>query len=198
MTFGVEFKPAPGWIVYWKNAGDAGFAPKFDFKGSTGFTSPVVLWPRPKFFLLTGDIKEYGYDQDVVYPVQAQRTRARGVHISTEVSYLTCRETCVPHRYTMTLDLPASAVPVVDSQMAALLQTFINQVPPGHGRRVGLPASRSKWKRPTRPLLGSPTLWTIILLGFVGGLILNVMPCVLPVLSIKLFGLLQHAGEARA
>src|SRR5205807_757378 len=38
----------------------------------------------------------------------------------------------------------------------------------------------------------------ILVLAFFGGVILNVMPCVLPVLSIKLLGLLQHGGQARA
>lgn len=38
----------------------------------------------------------------------------------------------------------------------------------------------------------------ILLLALLGGLILNVMPCVLPVLSIKVFGLVKSAGEGRA
>lgn len=37
-----------------------------------------------------------------------------------------------------------------------------------------------------------------LLLAFVGGLILNGMPCVLPVLSLKVFSLLQHSGQSRA
>jgi suppressor for copper-sensitivity B len=36
-----------------------------------------------------------------------------------------------------------------------------------------------------------------ILLGVLGGLILNAMPCVLPVLSLKLVGVLQQAGQDR-
>jgi thiol:disulfide interchange protein DsbD len=36
-----------------------------------------------------------------------------------------------------------------------------------------------------------------LLLGFVGGLILNLMPCVLPVISLKIFGFIQHAGQSR-
>ncbi|HEX2464201.1 MAG TPA: thioredoxin family protein [Thermoanaerobaculia bacterium] len=36
-----------------------------------------------------------------------------------------------------------------------------------------------------------------LLLGVLGGLILNAMPCVLPVLSLKLVGILQHAGQDR-
>ena len=37
----------------------------------------------------------------------------------------------------------------------------------------------------------------ILALAFLGGLILNIMPCVLPVLSLKVFSLLKHAGQAR-
>jgi thiol:disulfide interchange protein len=36
-----------------------------------------------------------------------------------------------------------------------------------------------------------------LLFGFLAGLILNVMPCVLPVISIKIFSLVQQAGESR-
>ena len=45
---------------------------------------------------------------------------------------------------------------------------------------------------------GSPqTLWSVMLLALLGGLILNLMPCVLPVLAIKLSGLVQHQGQSR-
>lgn len=40
-------------------------------------------------------------------------------------------------------------------------------------------------------------LWKYLLFAFIGGLILNFMPCVLPVISIKLFGLILHQGESR-
>ncbi|HZF33714.1 MAG TPA: protein-disulfide reductase DsbD domain-containing protein [Candidatus Angelobacter sp.] len=41
---------------------------------------------------------------------------------------------------------------------------------------------------------GSPFL-AMLLIAVLGGLILNVMPCVLPVLSLKLLGLIGHDGE---
>jgi suppressor for copper-sensitivity B len=41
-------------------------------------------------------------------------------------------------------------------------------------------------------------LGVILLLALVGGLILNAMPCVLPVLSLKIFGLVKSAGEGRS
>ena len=43
----------------------------------------------------------------------------------------------------------------------------------------------------------SRSLWSFLLLAFLGGLILNVMPCVLPVITLKLYGMIQHQGESR-
>jgi thiol:disulfide interchange protein len=41
-------------------------------------------------------------------------------------------------------------------------------------------------------------LVTAILLAFLGGIILNLMPCVLPVLSLKIFDFVQRAGNKRS
>ena len=38
-------------------------------------------------------------------------------------------------------------------------------------------------------------LWKMLLFALIGGLLLNVMPCVLPVLSLKALGLVRQAGE---
>src|SRR5437667_6848987 len=40
-------------------------------------------------------------------------------------------------------------------------------------------------------------IFTFLLFGFLGGIILNLMPCVLPVISLKVFGFIQHAGQSR-
>ena len=41
------------------------------------------------------------------------------------------------------------------------------------------------------------TLWVAILSAFIGGLILNAMPCVLPILAMKALALAGHAGKDR-
>lgn len=41
------------------------------------------------------------------------------------------------------------------------------------------------------------TVAKFLLFGFIGGWILNLMPCVLPVISLKIFGFIQHAGQSR-
>lgn len=42
-----------------------------------------------------------------------------------------------------------------------------------------------------------PNLIVVLLFAFIGGAILNVMPCVLPVISLKIFGFMQQAGDDR-
>src|SRR4029453_15167036 len=41
------------------------------------------------------------------------------------------------------------------------------------------------------------SFWTPLLFALVGGLSLNLMPCVLPVLSLKVLGFVRQAGEQR-
>ena len=43
----------------------------------------------------------------------------------------------------------------------------------------------------------SPGLWLALFYGFLGGIILNLMPCVLPVISLKIFGFIHQAGNSR-
>src|SRR5205807_2604167 len=40
-------------------------------------------------------------------------------------------------------------------------------------------------------------LATFLFFGFIGGFILNLMPCVLPVISLKIFGFIKQAGKDR-
>ena len=44
---------------------------------------------------------------------------------------------------------------------------------------------------------GAASIALLLFFAFVGGIILNLMPCVLPVLSLKLFSLIKQAGESR-
>jgi thiol:disulfide interchange protein len=52
--------------------------------------------------------------------------------------------------------------------------------------------------RAIAPDVDALTLATAAAFAFLGGLILNLMPCVFPVLSIKVLGLIRHAGESPA
>ncbi|MDO9182256.1 MAG: thioredoxin family protein, partial [Bacteriovorax sp.] len=41
------------------------------------------------------------------------------------------------------------------------------------------------------------SIFYYLIVAFIGGLILNIMPCVLPVISLKLFGLVKYRNESR-
>ena len=57
-----------------------------------------------------------------------------------------------------------------------------------------MPAPAASVTAPT-PATAPPFLLAVLGAAFLGGLILNLMPCVLPVLSLKVFSLIRHAGE---
>src|SRR5205085_2070755 len=50
------------------------------------------------------------------------------------------------------------------------------------------------WAQAAQPPRG---ILTFLFFGFIGGFILNLMPCVLPVISLKIFGFIQQAGQGR-
>jgi thiol:disulfide interchange protein len=62
---------------------------------------------------------------------------------------------------------------------------------------------RAAWQISSAPIVSAagpaPTrgVFTFLLFGFLGGIILNLMPCVLPVISLKIFGFIQQAGQSR-
>ncbi|MEY2510478.1 MAG: hypothetical protein QOE26_1241 [Verrucomicrobiota bacterium] len=63
-------------------------------------------------------------------------------------------------------------------------------------------ASRNAWALNASAITTSGPLFSeglakFLLFGFLGGLILNLMPCVLPVISLKIFGFVQQAGQDR-
>ncbi len=46
------------------------------------------------------------------------------------------------------------------------------------------------------PTLPSQSLWQMLLYAFIGGLILNIMPCVLPVIALKILGFVNEAKSS--
>jgi len=62
---------------------------------------------------------------------------------------------------------------------------------------------RAAWQITSQPIVSAAPpapargIFTFLLFGFIGGMILNLMPCVLPVISLKIFGFIQQAGQSR-
>jgi thiol:disulfide interchange protein/DsbC/DsbD-like thiol-disulfide interchange protein len=89
--------------------------------------------------------------------------------------------------------IPLESAPKDLSSMAGLV--VFAQQPNGDGRAAwqitSAPAVSASRPAPARGI------FTFLLFGFLGGLILNLMPCVLPVISLKIFGFVQQAGQSR-
>jgi thiol:disulfide interchange protein/DsbC/DsbD-like thiol-disulfide interchange protein len=62
---------------------------------------------------------------------------------------------------------------------------------------------REAWQISATPIISAASaapargIFTFLFFGFLGGIILNLMPCVLPVISLKIFGFIQQAGQSR-
>ncbi len=280
IVFGLQFRLKPGWKIYWRSPGDAGFPPIPDWSGSTNLKSAALSWPTPTRFSVIG-LETLGYKEEVVLPLKAVPERAAdGVGLKANIRYLTCDEVCIPYEADLALALPAG--PPKPSRFAHLISRFAVTVP-GDGRAHGLslvsaaaarlggkPAVRvavrstEPFKAPDLfiegppelsfakpvvrlfdgrrsavmdvvvygvdqledelgPNLGgrdlvftlsdgkraaekrlpvaaggavgpAPGLLAILGLALIGGLILNLMPCVLPVLSLKVLGVISHGG----
>jgi thiol:disulfide interchange protein len=89
--------------------------------------------------------------------------------------------------------IPLESAPKDLSSMVGLV--VFAQQPSGDDRAAwqvtGAPAVLATRPAPARGI------FTFLLFGFLGGIILNLMPCVLPVISLKIFGFVQQAGQSR-
>jgi thiol:disulfide interchange protein DsbD len=109
---GLQFKLEPGWHVYWKNPGDAGEAPKIDWTLPNGVKTDAMMFPAPKRLPL-GPLMDFGYEDEVVFPVtlHVDSTFRPGstVQIAAKVSWLVCRESCIPGKANLEMDIPVVA-----------------------------------------------------------------------------------------
>jgi len=89
--------------------------------------------------------------------------------------------------------IPLESAPKNLSSMAGLV--VFAQQPNGDDRAAwqitNAPAVSASRSAPGRGI------FTFLLFGFLGGFVLNLMPCVLPVISLKIFGFVQQAGQSR-
>jgi len=140
LRLGLHFKLAPGWHVYWKNSGDAGFPPVVVFGEAAGLGEPELLWPAPERFELPGDLVAFGYADEVVYPVRARLSGAPGdvLKLMADVDYLVCEVDCIPYRYQLTLDQPLGDAAEADPGTEPLIASWWSRVPAPAGTLAGV------------------------------------------------------------
>jgi suppressor for copper-sensitivity B len=105
--------------------------------------------------------------------------------LSGMIDLLVCRSGCTPHK----LELVAEWSPEpYAGALPAAWQTSDSATATVSAGSSGIEVEKSP------PL----SIGYALLLAFLGGVIMNVMPCVLPVIAIKVLSFVQQAGESRA
>lgn len=131
LRLGLQYQMAPGWEVYWRSPGEAGFPTTIVWDGSENLGPTEMVWPLPHRFVIF-DLETYGYKDEVVLPITADVVRdGEAVAIRAEVNFLTCEEICIPHSLSMAMDLPSAngGAPIL-SNHAALINEYRAKVPP--------------------------------------------------------------------
>jgi thiol:disulfide interchange protein len=104
-TIGLQFLVDPEWHIYWKNSGDSGAPPKFEFKDST-FSIGPAQWPIPKR-IPVGHLVNIGYEKQVVFLFQVSpNIGANELKLSLNLEWLVCKEECIPGLVEMSLSRP--------------------------------------------------------------------------------------------
>lgn len=102
---GIEITLDDGWKTYWRNPGDTGIAPMFDFSRSVNVASVDVAYPMPQRFDLPGDIS-FGYKTRVVFPLAVTpQVPGLPVKLVADIVYGACEELCIPVEATTQLEL---------------------------------------------------------------------------------------------
>jgi thiol:disulfide interchange protein len=202
---GVELIMQPGWHTYYKEPGDAGMATKIDWLLPSYFSAKALKWEKPTRLDDKG-IVSYIYEKktlisaEIVPPAKLQP--GTNIELGARVRWLSCRELCVPGGQEVKLTLP-----VVSSPNAKVSQInsheFATANFDGPASEIG---SSSATNQPTNNVLdenltiagssgSSISFLGYVALAFVGGIILNFMPCVLPVVAIKILSLFEQAEK---
>src|SRR6516164_10509928 len=103
---GIEIRLDPGWQTYWRDPGDSGTPPTFDFSGSENVKSVNVLWPAPERFPDGAGGNSIGYRNNVILPlhvIPAENAKPTALHL--KIDYDVCYNICIPVEADLALKL---------------------------------------------------------------------------------------------
>jgi DsbC/DsbD-like thiol-disulfide interchange protein len=129
---GLHFKLESGWHVYWMNPGDAGQPPKMVWTLPSGVTAGPLQFPAPKRLPL-GPLMDFGYEDQVLFPltltIDSSNKPGSTIHLAGKASWLVCRETCIPGKANLDLDVPVISGSPAASASTPLFQQFLAKLP---------------------------------------------------------------------
>lgn len=120
---GVAFQLDPGWHTYWRDPGDSGVPPRFDFSKSDNVEAVTVLWPAPQAFDDGAGGRSLGYQNRLLLPLRiVAKQPNQPITLRATINYAVCEKLCVPVEASAELafNSPASTS---DSALQAALAT---------------------------------------------------------------------------
>jgi len=124
---GIHMTMDDGWKTYWRNPGDSGFPPRFDWSGSQNIKSLDLLWPAPHAFDEMGE-RYYGYKHDLLLPIKLTvDDPAKPATLSLKMDYGICSDVCIPAHVVTELIVPAGSAQ--RAAEAALIEEAIAKLP---------------------------------------------------------------------
>jgi DsbC/DsbD-like thiol-disulfide interchange protein len=136
LVAGIQLRMGPGWKTYWKNPGDSGVPPSFDWSGSKNLKHAEVLYPAPHR-VADANGTAIGYDDEVVFPVKLTPEQpGQPIDLKLAFAYGLCKDLCIPNQ--VTLGLAADG----GKGDAMLIESFLARV--SQPARDGLLPSVSK------------------------------------------------------
>ena len=101
---------APEWHTYWKNPGDSGESTSIEWTLPEGFKAGDIEYPAPHR-LAYGPLMNYGFGEEVVLLTSLhvpEKLTTDEVTLSANISWLVCKDICVPEYTSVTLVLPVA------------------------------------------------------------------------------------------
>ncbi len=128
-TVAIRFQIAPEWHLYWKNPGDAGLAPKAQWTLPEGFTISDLQFPTPHK-IATETAVDYGYDNELLLlaTVSPPKNPTRSFTIKANLTWLVCRESCIPGDATVELNT-ATLSESARAEAASLIERARKKMP---------------------------------------------------------------------
>jgi len=177
LHLGLYFKLDPGWKIYWKYPGKAGYPPGIDWVKSKNIKDLEILWPKPEKFEVLG-MESLGYSKEVILPIKLIiENNNEKLLANFDVDYLTCKKICIPFNDNLILNIPTG-----DGQVSE------------YGKVINQYIDKSNYLNYSS-LLNPDSILLFLFIAFVGGVILNFMPCVFPVLSLKIYNVLSQQQQ---
>ncbi len=103
---GVEIALDPHTVTYWRQPGEAGAPPVFDFSKSVNVAKVDAAFPVPKHIDEAGTVVA-GYDETVIFPLKITPTDPKApVTLAMTLDYAACGKICLPAKAELSLALP--------------------------------------------------------------------------------------------